>query len=279
MSKHRPLQTQFIIFVLFGDVVTPHGGQIWASSLLSLLKLLGVSERAARSTLSRMVRKGWLKTKREGRHSLYALTPKGRRLLTEGGQRIFEPRKRDWDGRWHLVVYSLPESKRRLRDDLRKRLTWLGFGRAAPGSWISAHDRQTELEDLLADLNVHDYVHYFSDVRLAIGSDQEIVEECWDLKNLNRRYARFIAKWEPEYEKLSKGECLSPAQCFVQRFWITNEHSQFPRLDPNLPDALLPDDWLGDKAACIFDEYRNLLSERANEFLTTTLNVVNGRNS
>ncbi len=278
MSKHPTLQTQFIIFVLFGDVVIPRGGQIWASSLLSLLKLLGVSERAARSTLSRMVRKGWLKPRREGRHSLYTLTSKGQRLLTEGGQRIFEPRKREWDGRWHVVVYSLPESKRKLRDDLRKRLTWLGFGRAAPGSWISAHDRLAEIEDLLTDLNVHDYVRYFSDVRLAIGSDQEIVEDCWDLKNLNRRYARFIAKWGPEYEKLSKDECLSPAQCFVQRFWITDEHSAFPRLDPNLPDALLPEDWQGDKAACIFNEYRNLLSERANEFLTATLNGPNGQN-
>lgn len=279
MSKRPTLQTQFIIFVLFGDVVIPRGGQIWASSLLSLLELLGVGERAARSTLSRMVRKRWLNTKREGRHSLYTLTLKGRRLLTEGGQRIFEPRKRDWDGRWHLVVYSLPESKRKLRDEMRKRLTWLGFGRAAPGSWISAHDRQAEIEDLLADLDIHDYVHYFSEVRLAIGSDQEIVEECWDLKTLNRRYARFIAKWGPEYEKLSKGECLSPAQCFVQRFWITDEHSEFPRLDPNLPDALLPEDWQGDKAARIFNEYRNLLSERANEFLTATLNGPNGLNN
>ena len=40
MSKHPTLQTQFIIFVLFGDVVIPRGGQIWASSLLSLLKVV-----------------------------------------------------------------------------------------------------------------------------------------------------------------------------------------------------------------------------------------------
>lgn len=278
MSKHPALQTQFIIFVLFGDVIMPRGGQIWASGLLSLLELLGVSERAARSTLSRMVRKGWLKTRRAGRHSLYTLTPRGQRLLAEGGQRIFEPRQHHWEGRWHLVVYSLPERKRKLRDDLRKRLTWLGFGRAAPGSWISAHDRQAEVEELLTDLKVHAYVHYFSDVRLAIGSDQEIVEACWDLKSLNRRYARFVSKWEPSYEKLARGECLSPDECFVQRFWITNEHSEFPRLDPNLPDALLPADWQGDKAACIFNEYRYLLSERANEFLTAMLNGPNGRN-
>ncbi len=278
MLKRPTLQTQFIIFVLFGDVIAPRGGQIWASGLLSLLELLGVSERAARSTLSRMVRNGWLKTRREGRHSLYTLTSKGQRLLAEGGQRIFEPRQRNWDGRWHLMVYSLPERKRKLRDDLRKRLTWLGFGCAAPGSWISAHDRQAEVEELLTDLNVGPYVHYFSDVRLAIGSDQEIVEECWDLKSLNRLYARFVAKWGPAYEKLANGECLSPGECFVQRFWITIEQSEFPRLDPNLPDALLPDDWQGDKATSIFNEYRNLLSERANEFLTAMLNGPNSRN-
>jgi len=151
MSKRPQLQTQFIIFVLFGDVIIQRGGQVWTASLLQMLEVLGVSERAARSTLSRMTRKGWLKPERDGRHSMYALTAKGRRILDEGGQRIFEPRKAEWDGHWHMVVYSLPENKRKLRNDLRKRLAWLclAFLLASwqTGDWLfSYYDlvRQTE---------------------------------------------------------------------------------------------------------------------------------------
>jgi len=274
-------QTQFIIFVLFGDVIVHHGGQAWTASLLRMLDVLGVSERAARSTLSRMRRKGWLKPEREGRHSLYALTAKGRRILEEGGQRIFESRQQEWDGRWHLVVYSLPEKKRKLRNDLRKRLSWLGFGRLAPGTWISPHDRHAEVAAMLDDLGAREYVETFSGLHLEGGDDREVVEQCWEMRGLNQQYAKFIARWEPEFEKctqsLARGDGLSPANCFAQRFWITHEYSPFPRLDPNLPVALLPDGWLGDRAAEVFNGYRNLLNERSNEFIETALMGLNGR--
>ena len=280
MSGRPQLQTQFIIFVLLGDIIAPRGGRVWMASLLPMLEVLGVSEHAVRSTVSRMRRKGWLKPEREGRHSLYTLTARGRRIIEEGGQRIFEPRKQEWDGRWYQVVYSLPENKRKLRNDLRKRLAWLGFGRLAPGTWISPHNRHAEMEALLDDLAVQKYVELFSDLKLVSGDDREIVEKCWDLKELNMQYARFLARWEPNYEKcaqsLIKGEGLSAAECFAQRFWITHEYSPFPRLDPNLPSALLPEGWLGDKAAGMFNGYRDLLGERSNEFIESAMRNPNG---
>ncbi len=281
MSGRPHLQTQFIIFILFGDIIAPRGGRVWTASLLQMLEVLGVGERAVRSTVSRMRRNGWLKPERDGRHSAYTLTARGRRLVEEGGQRIFEARTLDWDGQWHLVVFSLPENKRKLRNDLRKRLTWLGFGRLAPGTWISPHDRHAEMEPLLDDFGIRSYVELFSGLRLVGRDNREIVERCWDLESLNRLYARFLAKWEPNYEKcaesLVKGDGLSPAQCFAQRFWITHEYSPFPRLDPNLPSALLPEGWLGDKAAVVFNGYRSLLNERSNEFIESTLRSPNGR--
>jgi len=281
MPKRPHLRTQFIILVLFGDVLAPRGGRVWTASLLKMLDVLGVSERAARSTLSRMRQKGWFKPEREGRHSLYTVTPRGRRILDEGGQRIFEPRKVEWDGQWHMVVYSLPESKRKLRNDLRKRLAWLGFGRLAPGTWISANNRQAEVETLLDDLDACRYAQLFSGLELTHGDNRDIVAQCWDLKGLNQQYARFITRWEPEYDKctqtLVRGDGLSAAQCFAQRFWITHEYSPFPRLDPNLPATLLPEGWLGNQAAELFKGYRSLLNERSTEFIEDTLKSPNGR--
>jgi phenylacetic acid degradation operon negative regulatory protein len=73
---------------------------------------LDVSEHAARNTLSRMSRKGWLVARKDGRRSQYSLTPRGWSLLVQGEKRIFEPPFREWDGMWHIVVFSLPEKKR-----------------------------------------------------------------------------------------------------------------------------------------------------------------------
>ncbi len=279
MSKHPHLQTQFIIFILFGDVIVHQGGRVWTASLLQMLEVLGVSERAARSTLSRMRRKGWLKPERDGRHSAYSLSARGQRIIEEGGQRIFEPRRTDWDGQWYLAVYSLPENKRALRNDLRKRLSWLGFGRLAPGTWISPFNRHADVEGLLDDLNARDFAQLFSGLRLACGADREVVARCWDMKGLNQQYARFIARWAPEYEKCLHAPRggLSPAQCFAQRFWITQAYSPFPRLDPNLPPALLPDDWLGAQAAELFTQYRDVLNERATQFIDTAMRAPNGQ--
>jgi len=273
MSRPVSVRTQFVVFVLFGDVLAPRGGTAWTSGLLQLLRALGVSDRAARSTLSRMRRRGWLRSERVGRRSRYTLTARGRRLLTEGGQRIFEPRKWAWDGRWHMVVYSLPESKRALRNALRKRLSWLGFGRLAPGTWISVHDRREELAALFDELGVGRYAVRFASLRLVDGEDCALVARCWDLPNLNRRYARFLQRWEPRARAaLSSGRNpLSPSQSFVEQFWMTLEYSAFPRLDPNLPSALLPDGWLGDRAADLAERYRKVLNPQAGAFVSRAL--------
>src|SRR5258706_14832706 len=85
------VRTQFLIFTLFGDYILPRGGAIWASSLLALLDLLGVSERAARSALSRMASRGWLIARKQGRRSQYSLTAQGRLLLARSQRRMFEP--------------------------------------------------------------------------------------------------------------------------------------------------------------------------------------------
>jgi len=277
LTKQRPtVQTQFLIFTLFGDYILPRGGEVWTSSLLYLLNLLGVSERAARSTLSRMSRKGWVKAHRQGRRSRYSLTERGRALLKSGERRIFEPLYTDWDGRWFVVIYSLPESMRDARHQLRQNLIWLGFGALSPGTWISPHDRRADLERLLDDLQVREYVEMFVGRHLGNASDREMIRRCWDLDGLVEQYRRFIERYQPEYEQCAmpgNGEPdIPPEVCFVRRFWLTHEFQSFPLKDPNLPVALLSPDWVGFRARRLFEEYRALLSTKANAFVDAVMN-------
>lgn len=278
MTIASALRSQFIVFVLFGDVIIPRGGRVWTGSLLQLLQVLGVGERAARSTLSRMKRKGWLHSQRDGRRSSYTMTPRGERLMAEGGQRIYEHRGWSWDGRWCLVAYSLPESKRRLRRALRRRLAWLGFGSLAPGTWISAHNRKAEVHEMLRDLGAEDHVQLFTGLRLSLGNDRDLVEQVWDLKRLFRQYAAFLRRWEPEFERRSRAgaTALSPADCFVQGFWLSHDYSAFPRVDPNLPVELLPEGWPGMKAERLFEDYRLLLAGQAERFVESAMESPNG---
>lgn len=269
-SDNLPVRTQFLIFTLFGDYVAHRGGEIWTSSLLELMELLGTSERAVRSTLSRMTRKGWLKSQKYGRRSRYSLTPAGKALLEVGGRRIFESIITQWDQQWTMVVYSLPEQKRRRRHHLRTQLSWLGFGLLAPGTWISPHDRREELSDLAADLGVEAHVDFFCGLYLGPGTAQELVQRCWDLEVLASQYQEFINRHLPAYQECASQDqpmSLTAEECFLRRFWLTHDFQSFPLKDPNLPTALLPPDWIGFAARQLFDDYRRLLDARANKYV------------
>ncbi len=266
-------KTQFIIFNLFGDYILQRGGQIWTADLLYLLKLLDINEGAARATLLRLVRKGWFINHKSGRQSRYEVTSAGMALLEEGNQRLREPRLTDWNGAWYLVVYSLPESKRDLRNALRKRLIWLGFGNLAPGTWITPHNRQAELENILNELDVLPYVKFFESKNLGFASDQEIVDQCWDIEVLSQGYASFVECYAPHLAQLEAArqikntDQLSPEACFTHRFWMTYFFQPFPRKDPNLPASLLAPDWIGHQAWQLFSNYRQLMDHYIDGFL------------
>lgn len=263
--------TQDMVFTLYGDYIRHRGGEAWTGSLIELLGLFGLSGQAVRSTLSRMSQKGWLQSRRASRYSFYSLTPKFKKLLEEGAQRIFQPRSDPWDGRWQLLTYSIPESKRHLRRRLRKRLIWLGLGSFNYATWISPRDIRVEVEQIADALNIRNYVEFFIVEHQGFSSDEEIVSRCWNLKQLNKYYAALIARYGPLFKRyknqLKTGDGLEPQECFVQRFMLIHEYRSSPYVDPNLPLELLPDDWLGERATQLFQQYHDLLIEGAKAFV------------
>jgi phenylacetic acid degradation operon negative regulatory protein len=267
--------SQDMIFTLYGDYIRHRGGEAWTGSLIELLGLFGLSGQAVRSTLSRVSRKGWLKSRKLGRNSYYSLTPQSVQLLEEGAVRIFQPRHDPWDGQWHLLTYSIPESKRHLRRRLRRRLIWLGFGALNHAAWISPRDQRAGVEQAVKGLRVAPYVELFSGEHWGFSSDEEIVARGWDLERLNEYYATFIDRYRPLLHecqaRLDSGDSLTPQECFKQRFTLVHEYRSSPYVDPNLPGELLPDDWWGESAAGLFQEYRDLLAGEAEAFVDSVL--------
>jgi len=267
--------SQEMVFTLYGDYIRHRGGEAWTGSLIELLGLFGLSGQAVRSTLSRMSRHGWLNGRRARRNSFYSPTPKCIELLEEGAQRIFQPRRDPWDGRWHVLTYSIPESRSSLRQRLRKRLLWLGFGALHQGTWISPRDLRDEVERLVDGLNIRPYVELYSAEHCGFSSEKEIVARCWNLSQLNDYYAEFIARFGSQFQehqaRLAAGSSLQPQECFVQRFMLVHEYRLLPYVDPNLPLELLPGDWLGVQVAQLVQQYRDQLAEGAETFVASVL--------
>lgn len=258
------------MLTLYGDYVLHRGGEIGIGSLVRLMSNFGLSEQAIRSAVSRMCRSGFLKAKRSNRKSYYSLTSEGHSLLTEGALRIFRRKESHWDGNWNIVSYSIPESMRQARDRLRLELGWLGYGALGEATWISPHDRTREVNNLLQKFNIEEYVHIFSAQHQGSIDPRKIVSHCWDLGKIHQKYADFLADYRPKLEghrkRLEAGETIEPSECFVARFNLIHEYRKLPFFDPDLPLELLPENWLRPEATALFNEYRGLLTEKANEY-------------
>lgn len=268
----KKTNSKFILLVVLGEYISERGGEIWLSDLLYLLDLLGVGEHTGRSTINRMAREGWFLVDRDGRNSRIKLTQKGYNVFEGGTLRVNETTTADWDGRWHMVTYSLPEEKRKIRNDLRKQLTWLGYGSLHPGFWFSPNDRHQELAASLADLGVADAVHLFSGTYDGALGTAELVQLCWDLEGLSAEYDQFNGYYQKVLEAFAGIADPDPEACFVRRAWLTIHLFPILQKDPNLPLTLLPNNWSGRIGRTLFTEYRKVLTPFSDQFMATILN-------
>ncbi len=272
-----PARPQDLVFTLYGDYLLRRPGAVWVGSLIALLRPLGLSAAATRTVLSRMSRKGWLETERSGRRSYYALTARGRRLLEAGEARIYRPpRDEPWDGLWYLVAYSVPEEHRRVRDRLRVRLQWLGFGQLGNGLWISPHALRGEVNELAGELGASDHVELFRAQYQGYSSVEALVSRCWDLAAVDARYGAFIERWGAVHERCSaelEAGRLSPEECYELRFRLVHEYREFPLSDPYLPRRLLPAGWKGEAAAALFEAFHEVLTAPASSYVESVLEL------
>jgi phenylacetic acid degradation operon negative regulatory protein len=250
------------LFDLFGDYLEHRDRELWTGNIIALAAEFGLTERAIRSALLRLQRDGWVNVRRTGTRSYYGLTDSGRELIDRGRERIMEGPEHEWDGRWVVLTYTIPESRRELRDKLRAELSWLGFGGLGSGLFVSPHDRQDELVALARRHDLEQLMTVFRAEHVWPGDNRALAARCWDLQGINDSYRGFVEAFQP----YADGNQLTDHDCLVVRFRLINGYRRFPFLDPGLPADLLPQDWLGYQAAGLFRNLHTRLAPGANRY-------------
>jgi phenylacetic acid degradation operon negative regulatory protein len=243
-----PSSARSLLLTVLGEYVLPADEPAWTGTLVGALALLGVAEKAARQSLGRTAAEGWITSRRHGRLAQWQLTAAGRRLLTDGAQRIysFGQDGAGWDGRWLILLVNPPELTSQARHRIRTRLTWAGFGALPGGVWVSPDPgREQEASRILAELGPAGAGTSFIASHGDIGSQADIVALAWDLRTVERRYKEFIATFA-DVQPADDDETLT-AQTMLVHEW-----RRFPFLDPRLPHDLLPQGWPGAEAAAMF---------------------------
>ncbi|MDQ4039923.1 MAG: PaaX family transcriptional regulator [Actinomycetota bacterium] len=238
------------LLTVLGEFVLPRQQPVWTAALTDTLELLGIEHRAARQALARTGADGLIASRKVGRRAQWNLTPIGRRLLSNGAERIynFATETLEWDGEWLVLLVSVPETERGLRRRARTRLAWAGFGSPAPGVWVTPRPvLADEAREVLADLGLNRSVFSFVGEHAGIGHEPDLVDRAWDLPGIAARYDRFLATFA-DIEPADDTEAL------LFQIHLVHEWRRFPFLDPQLPTDLLPEKWVGRSARLLFHD-------------------------
>ncbi len=240
------LRPQSLLLAFFGDHVLEEGPLcVYSGSIIDVLGRVGVGEHAVRSTLTRMVNRGLLQRRRQGRRMYFGLTPHATQILDKGRERVWHTSavNDDWDGTWTLLGFSLPEAWRHRRHDLRSRLTWAGFGPLYSGLWIAPGD--VDISEIVAELGIAAHVKIFH-ARADAATDIDVmIRDTWNLEAVAARYAAFEKRWITHLGDYS-ADPLATHLCLVAE-WLGTI-----RTDPRLPARHLPPNWPARSAEEVF---------------------------
>jgi phenylacetic acid degradation operon negative regulatory protein len=260
-------QPRALIVTLYGLYARETGGWFSIASIIRLMAELGVDEPAVRSSISRLKRRGILDAERVGTTAGYTLSAQAREILHEGDRRIFERRRASADEGWVLAVFSVPESERERRHQLRSRLSWLGFGTVTAGVWIAPAPVSAEARDVLRRVGLDAYVDLFEGSHRYFSDVAERVPRWWDLDRLQALYTHFVGEYEPVLARYRRPRSVADVEAFADYTAALTDWRRLPYSDPGLALELLPKHWKGMVAADLFFELRDRLAAPAHSFV------------
>lgn len=265
----RPGSTTSMVRTIVGLYIRELGDWISTAHLVSLMGALGFNAQVTRTALSRLKKKGIIEPQLLNGFSGFALTLPGKQMLARGDRRIFNPRSMSNTDSWCLLSYSIPESQRERRHQLRRHLSGIGGGLVSPGLWIFPAYLRDEVWEILQALELHEHATVFiASPPETTGPPLESARAWWDLDVLAELHCSFISLNDP----VAHDSESTPAQSFVFYINAIDSWRQIPYLDPGLPSYFLPVDWPGHRSAEIFLRIQARHAESALAFVRSAAN-------
>lgn len=217
LAAAGPLRVWSVIVTIFGDSVLPRGGVAGAAALGAIAARLGIRPSALRVALHRLVRDGWALRAREGRGSLYRLSPEALARSAEARRRIYAPGPA-LTGPWRLAAAPA---------GLRERPE--GFALLAPGLWLGGAGQPVPEGALALDGAVTALPDW---ARAALGPPE-----------LAADYARLAAALE---EAAAMPGEPAPLDALALRTLVIHQWRRLLLRHADLPAGFFPDGWQGE---------------------------------
>lgn len=262
LTPEAGVRPQHLIVTVFGRYVRAHGGEIRIAALIEMMSALGVEPGVVRSSVSRLKQRGILVSEGGG---AYRLSSSLEGVFAAGDRRIFESRRAEPADPWLLASFSIPESERPLRHQLRKLLQRLGFGQVSGGLWIAPGLIAEETGTALRGAGLDGYVELFLGSRVSSDPLDDAVRRWWDLEAMEPLYRGFVESFGAVIGETDE------RLAFAAHVRAITQWRRLVYLDPGLPLGLLPAGWIGVEAARVFAELHAGLEPIAERFVSSVM--------
>ena len=272
--RQDPPRAKSLVMTVFGDAIAPRGGAVWLGSLISLLAPLGISERAVRTSVFRLVEEGWLEANRSGRRSQYRLSEQGEKRFLRAHQRVYAPPSPDWAGQWTLVLMAPDQVTAAQKNALKKELLWEGFAVLGNGLFAYPGDKAEAMADILSRTQAHNKVMLLSAADQTVAGTlplATLAQSHWPLREISKSYGRFIKRFESLLAVTKASSEAEPEPAFAARTLLIHAYRRVQLHDPQLPKALLGEAWPGEAAYTLCRSIYQQLLSASDHYVTATL--------
>ncbi len=158
-KRRRKAETQRMIL----DVLATAGVisvAVMAPNVLGAMRSMGLIDpkkmlrgQNFNRAIARLKDGSYLKWTKERGKFFLEITEKGREKLRQLELRNFElPKPKRWDKKWRIIIFDIPETRKKVREQLRNTLIKIGFVKLQHSVWVYPYDCEDLLMLFKADL-------------------------------------------------------------------------------------------------------------------------------
>ncbi|MFC4056190.1 PaaX family transcriptional regulator C-terminal domain-containing protein [Actinomadura syzygii] len=260
----RSRRTRTITVSFLGAIVRRMGDWMPIAGTVDLIGQLGLDAPSVRTAVFRLKQRGWLVPEPRAGKRGYALTPVALKALAAGDEIIWHARQpANLDDGWCVVNFSVPESARAKRQQLRTHLASLGFGNVGTAMWIAPARMRSAAEQAVGELGLDKFAAIFVGDYVGGRDLSTLLYESWDLAEIDRSYREFITHFQPEVASLEGSGDIALEHAFITYLGAVDHWRKLPFRDPGLPREVLAEDWSAPEAGALFERLVTLLEGRA----------------